>query len=151
VPLVCAGVAACAHGSLFTIQALRSRAEVQRRPGRAFGLSTALAFALTLSAILVVCAALRKWFGETGVIMAAAVAGLVDAHAAAVSIATLVASGKMSAAQAVVPILTGFSTNAISKLVLAQTSGGRMFALRVVPGLLLVVTAAWAGAWIVAP
>jgi hypothetical protein len=43
------------------------------------------------------------------------------------------------------PILAGLSTNTISKVLLAATSGGRLFALRVIPGLSLVVFAAWAG------
>jgi uncharacterized membrane protein (DUF4010 family) len=34
-------------------------------------------FALTLSGFLVVSAALREWFGEAGVILAAALAGLI--------------------------------------------------------------------------
>ena len=44
------------------------------------------------------------------------------------------------------PILIGLTTNTISKLVLAGTSGGRAFAVRVIPGLILVVLAAWGGA-----
>src|SRR5262249_53454347 len=117
-------------------------------PGRAFSLATALKFALILAAILVASAALREWFGETGVILAAAVAGLADAHAAAISVAALVAAGKMTAADAVIPILAGLSTNTISKMVFAGTSGGRAFALRVIPGLALVALAAWGGAMI---
>ena len=42
-----------------------------------------------------------EWFGETGIILAAAVAGFVDTHSAAISVASLVASGKMSAADAI--------------------------------------------------
>jgi hypothetical protein len=39
-----------------------------------------------------------------------------------------------------------FRTNTISKMFLAGTSGGRSFALRVIPGLIVVALAAWAGA-----
>jgi uncharacterized membrane protein (DUF4010 family) len=145
-PLICAGIAAAAYGAAFTLQALRQSGEEEPRPGRAFSLSTALVFALTLSGILVASAALRQWFGETGAIVAAAVAGLVDTHSAAISIASLVASGKMNAADAVIPILAGLSTNTVSKMALAVTSGGSTFALRVLPGLILVALAAWAGA-----
>ena len=102
---------------------------------------------------MVASAALQEWFGENGIILAAALAGFVDTHSAAISVASLVASGKMSAADAVLPILTGLSTNTLSKLVLAGTSGGRSFAVRVMPGLILVVLAAWGGAldaWIAA-
>jgi uncharacterized membrane protein (DUF4010 family) len=52
----------------------------------------------------------------------------------------------MTPADAILPILAGFSTNTISKLVLASTSGDRSFAVRVIPGLILVVLAAWLGA-----
>ncbi len=146
VPLLCAGLAAFAYGAIFTIQALRQKTKDKPKPGKAFSLSTALIFAATLSVILVVSAALREWFGETGAIVAAAIAGLVDTHAAAISIASLVASGKMDAANAVIPILAGLSTNTISKMILAQTSGGTSFAVRVIPGLIIVALAAWTGA-----
>jgi uncharacterized membrane protein (DUF4010 family) len=101
---------------------------------------------LTLSSILVASATLQDWFGETGVIAAAALAGFVDTHSAAISVASLVASGKMNAADAIFPILAGLSTNTISKMLLAGFSGGRSFALRVIPGLIVVALAAWAGA-----
>jgi uncharacterized membrane protein (DUF4010 family) len=146
VPLVCAGSAAVVYGTVFTVRALRLKTEGETQSGRAFSLSTALVFAVTLSSILVASAALREWFGETGIILAAAIAGFVDTHSAAISVASLVASGKMSAGAAIFPILAGFSTNTISKIFLAGTSGGRSFALRVIPGLIIVALAAWAGA-----
>jgi uncharacterized membrane protein (DUF4010 family) len=95
---------------------------------------------------MVASAALQEWFGENGIILAAALAGFVDTHSAAISVASLVASEKMTAADAVLPFLAGLSTNTISKLVLAGTSGGRSFAIRVIPGLILVGSAAWVGA-----
>ena len=146
VPLICAGLAAIVYGTVFTIRALQQKTEGEAQSGRAFSLSTALGFALTLSCILVASAALREWFGETGIIVAAALAGFVDTHSAAISVASLVASGKMSATDAVFPILAGLSTNTISKMVLAGISGGRSFALRVIPGLIVVSLAAWVGA-----
>ena len=145
VPLICAGVAAILYGTVFTIRALQQKTESEAQSGRAFSLSTALVFALTLSSILVASAALREWFGETGIIVAAALAGFVDTHSAAISVASLVASGKMSAADAVFPILAGLSTNTMSKMFLAGISGGRSFALRVIPGLIVVASAAWVG------
>jgi uncharacterized membrane protein (DUF4010 family) len=146
IPLICAGLAAVCYGVVFTLQALQQKTESETQRGRAFSFWTALGFALTLSIILVASAALREWFGEAGIIVAAALAGFVDTHSAAISVATLVASGKMNAADAVLPILAGLSTNTISKMVLAGTSGGRSFALRVIPGLIVVALAAWVGA-----
>ena len=146
VPLVCAGSAAVVYGTVFTVRALKQTTECEAQGGRAFSPSTALVFALTLSSILIASAVLREWFGETGIILAAAIAGFVDTHSAAISVASLVASGKMSAVDAIFPILAGLSTNTVSKIFLASTSGGNSFASRVIPGLIVVALAAWAGA-----
>lgn len=149
VPLICAGVVAVVYGAVFTIKTLRQKIDEGPEPGQAFSLSTAFFFALILSIVLVVAAALREWFGEAGTIAAAALAGLVDTHAAAISIASLVAGGQMSPADAVIPILAGISSNTISKLIFATMSGGRAFAIRVLPGLILVAASAWLGGLIV--
>lgn len=148
VPLISAGVAAALYGAVFTLRALRQPPEAAEAGGNAFSLLAALIFALTLSIVLLVSAALREWFGETGAVAAAGLAGFVDTHASAISIASLVAGGRMTGAECVVPILVGFTTNTVTKVVVAATSGGRPFALRVVPGVLLVALAAWGGALI---
>jgi uncharacterized membrane protein (DUF4010 family) len=149
IPLICSGFAAAAYGAFFTIKALRQKMQAEPDTKQAFSLSAALVFASLLSIVLVASAALREWFGEAGSITAAAVAGLVDTHAAAISIASLVASGHMSPADAVVPILAGLSTNTITKLVFATTSGDRAYAIRVIPGLVLVAMSAWLGMLII--
>jgi uncharacterized membrane protein (DUF4010 family) len=147
IPLFCAGLAAASYGAFFTIKALRETEQVDSQAGHAFSFSSAIVLALTLSGILVVSAALRENFGEIGVIIGAALAGFADTHSAAVSIASLVAAGKLSSTEAISPILAALSTNTISKVIVSWTSGGRPYALRLVPGLLLVVLAAWAGAY----
>ena len=146
IPLIFAGLAAVVYGGASMARALRSKTESEIQSGRAFSLTTALIFALTLSGVLVASAALREWFGEAGVILAAALAGLIDTHSAAISVASLVASEKISAVDAVLPILAGLSTNTAAKMIVAGVSGGRSFTLRVIPGLVIVVVAAWAGA-----
>lgn len=145
VPLTCAGVAAALYGTAFTVLALRQRTEAEVQRGRAFSLRTAFVLALTLSIILIACAALQDRLGENGIILAAALAGFADTHSAAVSVASLVESGKLSASDALLPILAGLSTNTISKIIVAATSGGLLFAARVIPGLIFVALAAWAG------
>jgi uncharacterized membrane protein (DUF4010 family) len=147
IPLCCAGMAAASYGAFFTIKALRETKGGAAQAGHAFSFSSATILALTLSAILVVSAALRENFGEIGVIVGAALAGFADTHSAAVSIASLVASGKMSPTDAISPILAALSTNTVSKIVVAWTAGGRSYALRLIPGLLLVISAAWAGTY----
>lgn len=145
-PLVGAGVVAAAYGVVFTLQALKEPPAPGEGAGDPFSLTGAVIFALTLSAVLLAAAALREWFGETGAIVAAALSGFVDTHASAISIAALTASGRMAPADCVVPILAGFTTNSVTKVILASTAGGRAFAVRVVPGIVLVALAAWTGA-----
>ncbi len=146
VPLICAGATAVAYGAVFTLAGLRHAAPEQADPGKAIALSSALTFGAILAAVMLASAALRHWFGDAGSIVAAALAGLADAHAAAISVGSLVAGGAMPPGAAVLPILAGLSANTASKIVLAATTGGRGFALRVIPGLVLVVAAAWLGA-----
>ena len=50
--------------------------------------------------------------------------------------------------QAVLPILLGLTTNALTKAVLAFQAGGMAFASKVVPGLVLMVSATWLGFWL---
>ena len=119
VPLACAGAAAILYGGLFTLWALKQESGGGEKPGRAFSLVTALALAATLAVILVVSAALQAWLGEAGIVIAAGVAGFADAHSSAVSAASLVAAQKMPAAQAVYPVLAAFTTNTVTKIVLA--------------------------------
>jgi uncharacterized membrane protein (DUF4010 family) len=57
-----------------------------------------------------------------------------------------VATGKLGANEAVLPILTSLTTNTITKVVLAVLSGNWRFISAIVPGLVLVILAAWLGA-----
>lgn len=147
VPLLCAGVAAAMYGAIFTIRTLRETGAAELKPGRAFSLPAALLLALTLSGVLVLSAALRDAFGEIGLVIGAAVAGLADTHSPAIAAAALAASGRIDAPNAVIPVLAALSTNTVSKIIVARISGGRAFSLRLIPGLVLVVAAAWAGAF----
>jgi uncharacterized membrane protein (DUF4010 family) len=146
IPLACAGIAAVAYGSVFAIRALRDiSGEVDER-GHAFSLTTAFIFAAMLSTILLASRASEEWFGTPGVAVAAAVAGFADTHSAAISVATLVGAERITATDAALPILMALSTNTITKIILCIFAGGAGFALRVIPGLVLVILAAWAGA-----
>lgn len=146
-PLLFAGSMAAIYGAVFTLLAARQSGTDVAQTGGVFSLKTALVFGSILAVILVVSAGLQERFGGAGVLLAALVAGLVDTHAAAISVASLVASGKVAPQDAVVPILAALTSNTLSKIVMATTSGGWAFALRVVPGLVLVALAAWAGSF----
>ena len=144
-PLLLAGGTAAAYGAAFTLLAARNAGNDAAQTGGVFSLKAALAFGSILALILVISAGLQERFGGAGVLLATVVAGLVDTHAAAISVATLVASGKVTPQDAVVPILAGLTSNTLTKIIMAAISGGWAFALRVVPGLVLVALAAWVG------
>jgi uncharacterized membrane protein (DUF4010 family) len=144
-PLLFSGGAAILYGGAFTLWALREkRGEVEETQGSAFSLKTALIFAGILAGVLLLAAALQDWMGEAGVIIAAGAAGFADTHAPSISVASLAADGRLTPQAAVLPILAAFTTNTVTKMVLAFTAGGARFALYVVPGQLLMLAAAWA-------
>lgn len=145
-PLVLAGGVAAAWGLLFTLRSLRGRGSAEAQRGRAFDPKAAVAFAVTVSVVLFASAAVNSAIGARGLLVATGLAGFADAHAPAISIASLVSAGKLDAPGAVTPVLAALSTNTLSKIVLATAAGGRRFAWAIVPGLLLVIAAAWAGA-----
>ena len=74
-----------------------------------------------IAVVLFVSAALNHWLGKPGIITAAAIAGLADTHAAAVSVASLVAANKLTVMESAVPILAGLTTNTLSKIVIARS------------------------------
>lgn len=152
-PLLLGGLTACAYSLLF----FPRRTAAQDKPlaqeenqdlGRAFDLKTAVSFATVVSIVLVVSAALSAWLGSRGTLLAAAVTGLVDAHATAASVASLVKGGKLALDAALWPILAGLSTNSLMKAAVAFNAGGSAYAARIVPGLVLVIAAVWLGVWL---
>ena len=145
-PLTCAGITALAYGIVITLIALHQKAPDSINLGQPFSLKTALLFAATVSSFMLLAAALNQWLGSEGVIVAAAIAGFADTHSAAVSVASLVAAGKLSANEAVLPILAGLTTNTITKAVLAILSGNWRFVSAIILGLILVILSAWIGA-----
>ena len=145
IPLLAAGGAAIAYGAVLTIVSVRHQVPEKAHRGRAFSLKTALGLAGTIAVVLYLSAALNAWFGEKGLLAAAAIAGFADTHSAAVSVASLVAANKVPVREATVPILAALTTNTVSKVVVAGWAGGRHFATQVIPGLVLLIAAAWIG------
>jgi uncharacterized membrane protein (DUF4010 family) len=145
--LLLAGVVAVIFGALFTIRSGSRVSQHAESEGRAFNLITAIIFTATVSTILLLSAAVNRWLGSAGLSVAAGLAGFADTHAAAISVASLVSTQKIAVSEASLPILIGLTTNTITKAVVATTTGGTRFALQIVPGLLLVILAAWVGWW----
>jgi uncharacterized membrane protein (DUF4010 family) len=144
-PALAAGaLAAAAYGFAFALRAVTPEGSADSEPGRAFSVGTALGLAAMMAVMLVIAAALRSWLGETGVTVGAIVAGFVDTHAAAISVASLVASAKTTPQEAVLPILAAMTSNAVAKMAMAISAGSPGFALRMAPGLIASIAAAWA-------
>jgi uncharacterized membrane protein (DUF4010 family) len=72
-----------------------------------------------ISVILFLCAFLNSRYGSRGLFLGAALSGFADTHATAISVASLVSAGKLTPKAAVFPILLGFTTNSLTKAVVA--------------------------------
>lgn len=147
-PLLFGGIAASAYGLLFIRHALAADKDQHAELGRAFDPKAAVVFAAIITAVLILSAGVNAWLGSHGIMYSAALTGLVDAHATAASAASLAVSEKITLADAVWPILIGFTTNSFMKIIVAIKAGGRQFAARVIPGVLLITAAVWLGIWV---
>lgn len=148
-PLIFGGVSIAIYGLLVTLKSLHTNEIEVNKPSKTFSVKTALILAMVIAAALIASAALKAWFGQAGLVLASGVAGIADVHASAISVASLAAANKLSAASAVIPILVAFSVNTASKAVMAVISGGKDFSSKVILGLVLQVAAIWAGWWLI--
>jgi uncharacterized membrane protein (DUF4010 family) len=146
--LLAGGLAAIAYAVYFTARALNAAEGPIPETGRPFRVSSALTLAATMAVMMFAVAALKAKFGVAGVALGAAVAGFVDTHAAAVSVASLVTAGKVPAHDATLPILIAMTTNTFTKACVAISAGYGDFVLRLVPGLLVSILATWAAAFL---
>jgi len=144
-PMLFGGGSIAAYGLIVTLSSLRENSAEIDKPSRSFSVKTALTLAVVIALVLVASAGLKLWFGQAGLVIASALAGLADVHAVTISVASLEAAGKISAASSAIPILVAFSVNSASKAVMAVVSGGRKFSLQVTIGLVLQVSATWLG------
>ena len=62
----------------------------------------------------------------------------------AASVFSLAAGAKITSEELLLPLLAAFTTNTVSKLVAAWTTGGRRYALRVAVGLFALAVGVWA-------
>jgi len=108
--------------------------------GRPFDPKQALIFTAMLAGILLISAALKAWLGPKGVYLAAATAGLADAHAVTLSMGQLVAGGSLNIGDARWALVIAFSVNMISKMIMAAR-GGKAFLWQILPGHLLMLAA----------
>jgi len=93
-----------------------------RRP---FALIPALLLAAILTTLLVVAAFANDVLGRGGAILAVSAAGLADAHAGALTAATLSSAGNLTVQTAALAAMAAVGVNTVVKLALALAAGGR--------------------------
>lgn len=147
-PLILGGVSVGVYGLVVTLNSFQKNGSEMAKSTETFSVKTALILAAAIAVVLVTSAALKAWFGQAGLVVATGVAGLADVHAPTIAVASLAATGKLSAESAVIPILVAFSINSISKAVIAVISGGKEYSRQVISGLVVQVAATWTGWWL---
>lgn len=142
-PLALSGAVAIAYGVTFMWRAQGSDGPLA--PGRAFNPAHAFGFALVIGTFIAGSVLLVRWLGPRGAIIGAGLAGFANVHAGAVSAGALDRADALDERTACIAVLVAFTTNSLTKAGLAAWSGGAGFAWRLLPGLALMVAAAWAG------
>lgn len=99
----------------------------------------ALRPALILAAVLTFALLVGRWgsemLGPNGAVLAAAAAGLADAHAGSIAAATLAARGDIAVDTALLAIAAALGSNLLVKVILAFVGGGRRFGVGFVAGI----------------
>lgn len=147
-PLFAAGMAAVVVAALARRRAVYDGVGAERvAPGRPFEPRHALSYVAIVAAILLLAAIVHERLGDAGLAAAAGVSGFADVHAAAASVAQLVAASRVSVEDAALPLLIALIANSLSKFGMAWLRGGSAYALRVLPGLAAIVIAFAATLW----
>jgi uncharacterized membrane protein (DUF4010 family) len=110
------------------LAARASASERQRWGRRPFELMPALLLAGILTVMLVVAAFALDVLGTGGSVVAISVAGLADAHAGALTAATLAGQGTLDPSTAALAAMAAVGVNTVVKLVLAYVAGGQRVA-----------------------
>lgn len=148
IPMIFGGVSILIYGLIVTLSSFHHNGIEMANPGRSFSVKTAIILAVVIALALLASAALKEWFGQAGLLIASGVAGMADAHAATISVASLALAGKLASTDAVLPILIAFSVNAGSKVIAAMVTGDRDFTRQVALGIVIQVSSIWIAWWV---
>lgn len=144
VPFGCAVAPTLSYAAFLTWRARFSVPSV-KKPDGAYHFKSIAVFVALVVAFGFVSTLLASRFGKEGVLASAAVTGLVDAHATAVSMAELVSAGKIGQAEGAFAILIGLSANMAIKIPAAFALGPRAFSWRVSAALTMLLGCLWCG------
>lgn len=124
---------------------LRARHHEQAPPPtaqtRMFRFTHALGFAVLVTALLLLSAALAAWIGPQGAMTAAVISATLELHAAVATLGTLQVRADIDMAQAEWLMLALLAASLGAKSVIAWFSGGRGYGWRVGTGLLIALAA----------
>ncbi len=118
--------------------------------GNPFELGPALKMGAILAVVMLLSEALPRWLGQGGLFALAAVAGLTDVDAIALSYGTQATEGRLAADLAVWGILVAVAVNALVKGLLGFGLGGRAVGWRLLAGHAVSVALAAGGLLLVA-
>jgi uncharacterized membrane protein (DUF4010 family) len=109
---------------------------------RMFRFRHALLFAVIVTAVLFISAALNAWLGPRGAMLGATLAALAEVHAAVASVGKLYVTQAFDVEQARWAVAAMLLASALAKSVLAFAAGGAAYGARVAVGLAVMVVAA---------
>ena len=95
-----------------------------------FEFAVALRFGALLAAVILLSHAIEEWAGRQGLYALAALAGLTDVDALALSVARMVGPGGLGAHEAVAAVILAASANTLAKTAFAWQLGSARFAVR---------------------
>jgi len=108
---------------------------------RMFRIGEVLTFAMAITAVLFLSAALNVWLGPRGALIAPMLTALAELHAAIASIGQLFLHEVLDAEQARWSLLGLLAMSVLAKSIVAGVSGGRAYGLRVAIGLIAMLVA----------
>lgn len=130
-PILAAGLLAGAALPLRGWLAMRSSKAAAPELDNPVNLRHALLFGAVFAVVLVVSAWFHDKAGSTGVYAVAAISGLADMDAIAISTFNLLTGGELAAAEAAIAIVIALASNMVFKALLVLTLAGRAAAARV--------------------
>jgi uncharacterized membrane protein (DUF4010 family) len=144
IPMGCASVAVLAYVATLSLRAFPKDSSTIA-PGRAFNVKTVVLFVVLMTLFAMFSGLLGSRLGAQGIQAGAAITGLVDVHAAAATVATLVANGKADASTGEAAVLIALTANMLVKIPISFATGTRGFAMHSSAGLLILLAGLWGG------
>ncbi len=142
-PLGATVAVAAVGATIFALRGARGASTATEAEQRPFRLLGALALVAVYCAVSVLSAALHARLGAAGTVLVSGIAGLIDAHSTAASLAAQHSAGQVDTPTVLLASLTALSTNSVSKVALAWTGRHLRFGVWTTLGVILTALSAW--------